>query len=95
MITLQGLLLTTMKPKLTVLDAVRVLTAHGPIGGNPEDVDVRGIVAAGTDIVALDALGAELLGHVPLVVETLRVAAAAGLGRADIRELALRETVVS
>ena len=56
-----------MKPRVTVLDAVRVLTAHGPQGGDPEDVDVRGIVAASTDIVALDAFGSTLLGHLSLI----------------------------
>ena len=54
-----------MKPRVTVLDAVRVLTDHGPQGGDPDDVEVRGIVAAATDIVALDAFGATLLGHGP------------------------------
>ena len=54
-----------MQPKITVLDAVRVLTDHGPQGGDPQDVELRGIVAAGTDIVALDALGATLMGLDP------------------------------
>ena len=48
-----------LKPRLCVLDAVRILTAHGPMGGNLDDVQVKTTVAAGVDIVALDAWGAE------------------------------------
>jgi len=76
-----------MKPKLTVLDAVRVLTDHGPQGGNPEDVDVRGVVAASTDIVALDALGATLLGHEPAEIGYMAAAANRGLGTLDYASL--------
>jgi len=76
-----------MKPRLTVLDAVRVLTDHGPQGGNPEDVDVRGIVAASTDIVALDAFGATLLGHKPEEIGYVAAAAGRGLGTLDFASL--------
>ena len=44
---------------------MRILTAHGPTGGNLQDVEVKTTVAAGVNIVALDALGAELLGRKP------------------------------
>ena len=54
-----------MKPRLCVIDAVRILKDHGPTGGNMEDVVVKSTVAAGVDIVALDALGLELLGREP------------------------------
>jgi len=76
-----------MKPKLTVLDAVRVLTDHGPQGGDPDDVDVRGIVAASTDIVALDAFGATLLGHRPEEIGHVAAAAQRGLGTLDFASL--------
>ena len=46
-----------MKPQICILDAVRILTAHGPIGGKLEDVALKYTVAAGVDIVALDAWG--------------------------------------
>jgi uncharacterized protein (DUF362 family) len=84
-----------MKPRLCVLDATRVLTAHGPQGGNVSDVKRLDTVAAGTDIVALDAFGAELLGHDPREIQTVRLAHEAGLGQIDYRELAIREVVVS
>ncbi len=84
-----------LKPRLCLLDAIRVLTAHGPQGGNPADVRPLRTVAAGTDIVALDGLGAELLGLQPARIDTLRAAAAAGLGRLDYRELPHTELTVS
>ena len=76
-----------MKPKITVLDAVRVLTAHGPQGGDPNDVEVRGIVAASTDIVALDAYGATLMGHEPADIGYVATAANSGLGTMDFASL--------
>jgi len=88
-----------MKPKLCVLDAVRVLKDHGPVGGNPADVVVKTTVAAGVDIVALDALGLELLGKEPGEVKKARAiikyAEQAGLGKVDYRSLALKEIAVS
>ena len=76
-----------MKPRITVLDAVRVLTAHGPQGGDPDDVEVRGIVAASTDIVALDAYGATLMGHDPAEIGYVATAAGSGLGTMDFASL--------
>jgi len=84
-----------LKPRLSILDGVRVLTGHGPQGGNPSDVKRLDTVAASTDIVALDAFGAELLGHEPLQIGVVKAAAAAGLGRIDYRALPFREVAVS
>jgi uncharacterized protein (DUF362 family) len=85
-----------MKPRLCVLDAVRILTNHGPQGGNPADVKLTGIVAAGTDIVAIDALGAEILDHDPNEIQTVKKAHEAGLGEIDYRgKLAVEELTVS
>ena len=84
-----------MKPRICVLDAVRVLTAHGPTGGNPADVQLKATVAAGTDIVALDALGAELMGKKPREIGTVVKGQQVGLGRMDYRSLSLREIAVS
>jgi uncharacterized protein (DUF362 family) len=84
-----------MKPRLCILDAVRVLTANGPMGGNPADVAVKTTVAAGVDIVALDALGAEILGRKPESITSIVAAEKAGLGKVDYRKLALKEFQVS
>jgi uncharacterized protein (DUF362 family) len=84
-----------MKPRICILDAMRILTAHGPVGGDLRDVKTLLTVAAGVDIVALDAFGAELLGHKPDSIGTVAKAAKSGLGTFDYRSLALRELSVS
>jgi uncharacterized protein (DUF362 family) len=84
-----------MKPRLCVLDAVRILTAHGPKGGNPADVQVKGAVAAGVDIVALDAWGAEIMGKKPTDIGTIVKGQEVGLGTMDYRSLKLKEIAVS
>jgi uncharacterized protein (DUF362 family) len=84
-----------MKPRLCVVDAVRVLTAHGPQGGSRADVKRLDTVAAGVDIVALDAFGAELLGLEPARLKTVRAAHDAGLGTMAYKTLAPREIAVS
>jgi uncharacterized protein (DUF362 family) len=80
-----------MKPRLCVLDAVRILTNHGPQGGDLADVKRVDTVAAGIDIVALDALGAEMLGHKPADIATVAAGEKAGLGKIDYKQLRLQE----
>lgn len=84
-----------MKPRITVLDGMRVLMDHGPKGGNPADVKAKTTVAASTDIVALDAFGAELLERKPTDIPSIVKGQQDGLGRMDYRSLALREIAVS
>ena len=84
-----------LKPRLSVVDATRVLIDHGPQGGNPEDVVRHDTVVAGTDIVALDAWSAELLGHAPADIDHVRIAHEAGLGEIDYRLLDPEEVTVS
>lgn len=84
-----------MSPKITVLDAVRILTAHGPTGGDLADVQRKDTVVASTDIVALDAFGAELLGHDPKDIATVAAGEAAGLGTLDYRSLSPKEIAVA
>ncbi len=61
---------------LTVVDATRILTAHGPQGGDVRDVKVLNKVLATTDIVAADALATTLFGmkpeDIPVIVEAHR-----------------------
>jgi uncharacterized protein (DUF362 family) len=51
-----------IKPTLTVLDAVRILTENGPQGGNLKDVKRLDTVIVGRDQVAIDSYGATLFG---------------------------------
>jgi uncharacterized protein (DUF362 family) len=80
-----------IKPTLTVLDAVRILTAHGPQGGDLEDVKRLDTVVAGVNQVCVDAYGATLFGKAP---ESLGVVAAAhrrGMGPVDPAKMVIRK----
>ena len=77
------------KPSLTVLDAVRVLTANGPQGGNLADVRNLNTVAASRDQVAIDAFGATIFGLTPDDLPHVREAHARGLGVKDLAALAV------
>jgi uncharacterized protein (DUF362 family) len=77
-----------LKPDLVVLDAIRVLADNGPIGGNLDDVKRKEVVAAGTDQVAVDALGATLLEVEPQQIGYIAEAAARKLGTIDYLSLA-------
>ncbi len=74
----------TFLPTLTVVDATRILTANGPVGGSLADVRAVGAVLAGTDPVLADAWGAALLGRRPDTLGFITQAEQRGLGRADL-----------
>ncbi len=81
-----------MKPQICVLDAVRILTANGPTGGDLKDVQTKLMVAAGVDIVALDAWGCDVLGFGQ--IGTVQAGERAGLGKKNYRSLNLKEIAV-
>ncbi len=81
-------------PHLVVIDAIRVLTANGPVGGNLADVARRDTIAAGTDQVACDAFGATLLGHQPGDIGHIKEAHARGLGTMDFESLSPKKITV-
>ncbi len=84
-----------MKPTLCILDAIRVLTDHGPSGGDLKDVKRLDTVVAGTDIVAMDAFGGELLGHEIGTLSTVKYAHEVGLGEMDYHKLSPKEIAVT
>lgn len=79
------------KPVLTVLDGYRVLMRNGPQGGRLSDVKLHKTVAAGTDYVAMDALGAQFLEVDPQELRFLKMAAARGLGQNDLEKLSIEK----
>ncbi|MEW6599984.1 MAG: DUF362 domain-containing protein [Nitrospirota bacterium] len=76
-----------IKPTLTVLDAVRVLTVNGPQGGRLEDVKKLDTVIVGTDQVAVDSYGASLFGMKGSDLGYVRMAAESGLGTMDLSKV--------
>jgi len=81
---------TVVRPCLTVLDAVRILTRNGPQGGDLGDVKRLDTVVAGTDQVAVDAFGATLFGLAGADLGSVREAARRGLGVMDLGRLNIR-----
>jgi uncharacterized protein (DUF362 family) len=79
---------------LVVLDATRVLLAHGPQGGNLADVAYPGVVVAGTDVVAVDAYATRFFKKAPQDIPHIVRAAERGLGKMDMTGIVIREDKV-
>lgn len=79
-----------IKPTLTVLDAVRILTANGPQGGNINDVKKLDTVVVGVDQVAVDSFGATLFGMKGADLGYVRIADKLGLGTMDLSKLKIK-----
>ncbi len=80
-----------IKPTLTILDAVRVLVANGPQGGNLADVRKLDTVVAGIDQVAIDSFGATLFGMKGSDLGYVRAADHMGIGRMDLSQVRIRK----
>ncbi len=76
-----------VRPTLVILDAVTAMMHNGPTGGSLSDLAATNTLVAGTDPVAVDAAGAEILGRRLDQLPHLQQAADAGLGILDYRTL--------
>jgi uncharacterized protein (DUF362 family) len=79
------------KPRLTVLDAYRILVRNGPQGGRISDTELRKAVIAGTDPVAVDALAASFFDVAPRDLPYLGLARERGLGEFDLGKVRLEK----
>jgi len=82
------------KPKLTVLDAYRILVRHGPSGGNLADVETPKKCIVGVDQVAVDAYGTTLFpmwAKKPDDIGHVAIAGKMGAGVCDLAKLRIRE----
>jgi len=87
-------LATIVKPQLLILDAVRILVANGPTGGNLDDVKRLDTVIAGTDPVAIDSFGATLFGMTGEDLGFVKEASKRGMGQMDLAKLNIRKLEV-
>ena len=87
-------LTSLLRPDLTVVDAVRVLTAHGPSGGSLDDVLKLDTVIASHDVVAADAYATTLFGKEPSYLDYVTAGAKIGLGEMDLGRLDIEEIAV-
>jgi uncharacterized protein (DUF362 family) len=76
-----------VKSTLVIIDATRILTAHGPTGGSLKDVKVLNKVIASTDIVAADAYATGLFGMKPQDIPVTVTAAKRGLGEMNLEKV--------
>jgi len=87
-------LVSLVRPTLTVVDAVRILTAHGPTGGSLSDVQQTDTVIASHDIVAADAYAATLFGLTGADIGYVQAAAEMGLGTMELEGVKIEESNV-
>lgn len=73
-----------LKPQLTLMDGVMAMQGEGPANGSLYPL---GLVLAGTDGVAVDAVACRIIGLPPRRVDTLRHASDRGLGTADLDQI--------
>jgi uncharacterized protein (DUF362 family) len=82
---------SAVRPALTVVDAVRILTRNGPTGGNLDDVKRMDTVIASADVVAADTYAATLFGLTPDDVPYIKLGAEMGLGQSDLKAIKVEE----
>lgn len=82
---------TRVRPTLTVVDAIRILMANGPTGGDLNDVRQMDTVIVSPDIVAADSYAATLFDLQPREVPYIDAAAEMGLGIYDLEQLRIEE----
>ncbi len=83
---------SVVKSHLVVIDATRILTAHGPTGGSLRDVKILNKVIASTDIVAADAYATGLFGLKPEDVPITVTAFKRGLGEMNLDKVKVIKT---
>ncbi len=80
-----------IRPKVTIIDATRILVRNGPGGGTPDDLKVLDTVIASADVVAADAYATTLFGMKPEEVRSTVAAARHGLGEIDLSRVNIVE----
>ncbi|MEK6650377.1 MAG: DUF362 domain-containing protein [Bacteroidota bacterium] len=86
---------TYHKPTLNVLDAYYVLKQNGPRGVSVDDVVQMRSLLLSTDMVAIDAAGAKMLGKEPRDIEYIRLAETMKVGRSDLNALNIKRITLS
>jgi uncharacterized protein (DUF362 family) len=80
-------LLSAVKPRLAVVDAIVCQEGIGPVFGKAVEMN---LVLAGKDLVAVDAVCAKLIGYDPQEIKLTVNAAARGLGVMDLAKIAIK-----
>ncbi len=83
-------ILTLRQPTLNIIDAYHPMVRNGPRGRTADDLIELRTLLASTDIVAIDAAAAKLLGHQPADITHVRLAAGMKLGQMDLEQVDVR-----
>lgn len=81
---------TAVRPTINIIDAYHPMVRNGPRGLSDNDVVLMRTLLASTDIVAIDAAAARLLGHAPADVRHVQLAAEMELGTIDFGAMDIR-----
>ncbi|MFX0096810.1 MAG: DUF362 domain-containing protein [Candidatus Hodarchaeota archaeon] len=76
-----------IRPDLAIIDGL-IGGTGGELRARPKEV---GVIIVSKDLVAADAVGANLLGYDPLSISHLRLAQSRGLGTADLNKIKIIE----
>ena len=82
--------LTFKRPTLNIVDAYHPMVRNGPRGVSVEDVVEKRMLLASTDIVAIDAAAAKLLGHQPADVRHVKIGDQMKLGTMNLDLVEIR-----
>ena len=82
------------KPDLNIVDAYLVMTQNGPRGRSEADLSRMRSLLVSSDIVAVDAAGAMMLGHQPEDIPHLRIANEMGIGSIELDKLNIKRVAL-
>jgi uncharacterized protein (DUF362 family) len=82
---------TRVHSHLMVVDAVRMLMAHGPTGGNLADVKKADTIIASPNIISADSYAATLFGIAPDKLTYIKKGVEMGLGSGNLNEIKIEE----
>ncbi len=78
------------KTHLTIVDAYRVLTRNGPIGGRVSDVDLKKTVIASANIMEADVVAVDVFGDPPEKYDFIKAAFDKKMGQMDLTKINLK-----
>ena len=76
-----------VKPTFVILDGTTTMMTNGPTGGSVSDLKKTDMMIAGTDSIAVDAIGSSLLNLKPTDLPYLAIAEKASIGSTDYESL--------
>ena len=82
------------RPTITLIDAIRIMTANGPSGGSASDVAVVNRLILSDDPVAADAMACDLFQVKPSAIAHIQLAQKWGLGTTDFSRLTRYQVVL-